>query len=61
MDHPASVRRRIRYVGGVATIGTGGDLLHTHAPEPMQALLDAADEPAPDLVVADHGWAGAAG
>lgn len=54
-------RRRIRYVGGVATIGTGGDLLHTHAPEPMQAILAAADGPVADLVVADHGWAGAAG
>jgi hypothetical protein len=53
-------RRRIRYVGGVATVGTGGDLLHTHAPEPMQAII-ASDPPAPDLVIADHGWAGAAG
>ena len=52
--------RRIRYVGGVATVGTGGDLLHTHAPEPMQAIVAAAGTP-PDLVVADHGWAGAAG
>ena len=54
------VRRRIRYVGGVATIGTGGDLLHTHAPEPMQAILEGAAEPVADLVIADHGWAGAA-
>jgi hypothetical protein len=53
-------RRRIRYVGGVAMLGTGGDLLHTHAPEPMVAAVTAATEP-PDLVVADHGWAGAAG
>jgi hypothetical protein len=53
-------RRRIRYVGGVGTVGTGGDLLHTHAPEPMQAIV-AAGGPAPDLVIADHGWAGAAG
>lgn len=56
-------QRRIRYVGGVATIGTGGDLLHTHAPEPMARILDdmsrSGDRPA--LVVADHGWAGAAG
>lgn len=50
--------RRVRYVGGVATIGTGGDLLHTHAPEPMHMVLEAG--PPPDLVVADHGWAGAA-
>ena len=56
-------QRRIRYVGGVATIGTGGDLLHTHAPEPMARILDelrrTGDRPA--LVIADHGWAGAAG
>ena len=52
-------RRRIRFVEGVATVGTGGDLLHTHSPEPMQHLL-ASIEPAPDLVIADHGWAGAA-
>jgi len=37
----------------------GGDLLHTHLPEPMQAVLAALTSP-PDLVVADHGWAGAA-
>ena len=51
--------RRVRYVGGVATVGTGGDLLHTHAAEPMQALLGWCERPI-DLVVADHGWAGAA-
>jgi hypothetical protein len=59
VDVPSG-HRRIRYVGGVATLGTGGDLLHTHAPEPMVAMLAAAAAP-PDLVVADHGWAGAAG
>lgn len=48
---------RIRYLGGVAMLSNGADLLHTHAPEPMQIVL-AADRP--DLVVADHGWAGAA-
>ena len=52
-------RRRIRYLGGVATVGTGGDLMHTHSPEPMLRVLAALDAP-PDLVVADHGWAGAA-
>jgi hypothetical protein len=57
---PPGLSRRIRYLGGVATIGTGGDLLHTHAPEPMLAILEAQPRPA-DLVVADHGWAGAAG
>lgn len=51
--------RRIRYVGAVATMGTGADLLHTHSPEPMHRVL-AESQPRPDLVVADHGWAGAA-
>lgn len=51
--------RRIRYLEGIATVGTKGDLMHTHSPEPMQHILAALDAP-PDLVVADHGWAGAA-
>lgn len=51
--------RSVRCVGGVHMLATGGDLLHTHRPEPMQALLRELDVP-PDLVVADHGWAGAA-
>jgi hypothetical protein len=53
-------RRRIRYVDGVATVGTGGDLMHTHSPEPMQHALAQLAAP-PDLVIGDHGWAGAAG
>ena len=51
-------RARIRYLGDVAMLTNGADFLHTHAAEPMQALLAAG--PRPDLVVADHGWAGAA-
>jgi hypothetical protein len=51
-------RARIRYLSGVAMLSNGADFLHTHAAEPMQAVLDAG--PRPDLVVADHGWAGAA-
>jgi Phosphatase len=56
--------RDLRYVGGVAMLHAGGELKHTHMPQPMQAMLGAlksAGEPWPDLVVADHGWAGAAG
>ncbi|WP_309130216.1 phosphatase [Brevibacterium sp.] len=40
-----------------------GGTPHTHLAEPMHTLLDDLDRrggPAPDLVVADHGWAGAA-
>lgn len=41
-----------------------GGLPHTHFAEPMLTLLEAlksTGERTPDLVVADHGWAGAAG
>jgi hypothetical protein len=54
----------LRHLGGVAMVSNGASLEHTHDPDPMQAMLAAlrADgEPLPDLVVADHGYAGAAG
>ena len=55
----------IGYLDDVAVlIGIHGVPEHTHSPLPMRAILaalDAAGEPPPDLVVADHGWAGAAG
>lgn len=51
--------RHVRAVAGVHVLAAGAELLHTHAPEPGRALLAALDAP-PDLVVADHGWAGAA-
>ncbi|MCW2681233.1 MAG: hypothetical protein JWM62_2634 [Frankiales bacterium] len=58
---PGSPRpRTIRALNGVHVLATGGELLHTHMPEPMQALLHALGDEPPDLVVADHGWAGAA-
>ena len=56
--------RHVRAVGGVHLLASGGELLHTHLPEPMHAVLAALDAPSgpgrPDLVIADHGWAGAA-
>jgi len=55
-------RRRARHVldlTGVHLLATGGELLHTHAADPVRALLAGLDRP-PDLVVADHGWAGGA-
>jgi len=58
------VEREIRYINHVATVSTRGELNHTHSPRPMEAVLSAlreTDEPLPELVVADHGWAGAAG
>ncbi|MFD2620397.1 phosphatase [Streptomyces chumphonensis] len=48
----------------VAMHERGATLWHTHSPEPMRAVLDALPrhgEPLPDLVFADHGWAGCAG
>ncbi|MBO3745754.1 phosphatase [Streptosporangiaceae bacterium NEAU-GS5] len=51
-------RRAIRYVDDVALLDDGGGLVHTHDPHPMRAILA---EVRPDLVIADHGWAGAAG
>ena len=51
--------RHVRWINGVAVLASGGELLHTHRPEPMQALLVALGRP-PDLVVGDHGWAGTA-
>lgn len=57
--------REIVYTSGVAALGTDGTLRHTHDPHPMRAVLrelrDTATGHRPDLVVADHGWAGAAG
>jgi hypothetical protein len=52
--------RTVRSINGVHLLATGGELLHTHMPEPMQALLSVLGDELPDLVVADHGWAGAA-
>ena len=48
----------------VAVLEHGATLWHTHSGEPMRAILTALERegrPLPDLVVADHGWAGFAG
>jgi len=60
----AGAHREIRWVGGVGMVSNRGELNHTHSPRAMEAALAAlrnhAEAP-PDLVIADHGWAGAAG
>jgi hypothetical protein len=64
MTRWGNVDRHIRYVGGVAVASDMGNLNHTHSAQPMRGLLaalQASGEALPDLVVADHGWAGAAG
>lgn len=53
----------VRQISNVWTWHLHGGSPHTHLAEPMHALLDdiaARGGSAPDLVVADHGWAGAA-
>ena len=49
---------RVRYLGGVGCLTEGAHLHHTHESWPMERLLD--DAEIPDLVLADHGFAGAA-
>jgi hypothetical protein len=54
----------VRYVGGVAMAAERGIALwHTHSPDGTRAIieeLEASDAAMPDLVFADHGFAGAA-
>lgn len=53
----------IRQIFGVLVWHQHGGLMHTHFPEPMRLSLDtlvADGQALPDLVVADHGWAGQA-
>jgi hypothetical protein len=52
-------RRALRFIDGVACVTDGGALLHSHRSEYMEALLDALDDEV-DLVIGDHGMAGAA-
>ena len=63
--HPGSGERlQIRYVGGVALCSERGTALwHSHSPLGMRRMLaelDATGVAPPDLVIADHGFAGAA-
>ena len=48
----------IRYVGNVGCLARGASLMHTHSALPMEAMLE--EEPLPDIVLGDHGFAGAA-
>jgi hypothetical protein len=48
----------VRYIGGVGCLSDWGQLKHTHSPHAMELLLE--EEPWPDLVLGDHGYAGAA-
>jgi hypothetical protein len=48
----------VRYIGNVGCAADWGSLKHTHSASPMEALLEG--DPWPDLVLGDHGFAGAA-
>ena len=50
--------RSLDWAGWVGTLGNGASLFHTHSPEPMRGVLR--ELGVFDLVVADHGFAGAA-
>ncbi|SFB93138.1 Phosphatase [Streptomyces aidingensis] len=53
----------VTQMAGVAVYERGAGLWHTHSPAPMAEILDALPqegEELPELVVADHGWAGCA-
>ncbi|GAA4822565.1 phosphatase [Streptomyces ziwulingensis] len=64
---PEGLRTDEGYVVQFADVAVqehGATLWHTHSGEPMKAILtglERAGRPLPDLVVADHGWAGYAG
>ncbi|MEO3869682.1 phosphatase [Nonomuraea sp. B12E4] len=53
--------RGIRYMEGVAMLDDRGGFVHTHDAAPMRYMLGELNGDKPDLVIADHGWAGAAG
>lgn len=52
-------KERVRYLDGVAVMSRWPHLAHSHDPGAMEAMLDALERP-PDLILADHGFAGAA-
>jgi hypothetical protein len=54
----------LRYIDRVAVLSRNAGLAHTHLPAAMEAMIGElrdSGEQMPDLVVADHGFAGAAG
>ena len=56
----ADGRRSVAYIDSVAVLFHDGAARHTHLPDYMEEMLDALGNDRPDLVVADHGFAGAA-
>lgn len=63
-EHLYADSGEIRQLAGVFMLHRAGGLVHTHSPDPINEILNALEREghdAPDLVVADHGWAGGAG
>ena len=63
-EHLYADSGEIRQLAGVFMLHRAGGLVHTHSPDPMTEILNALEREGhdlPDLVVADHGWAGCAG
>ncbi|HVF54101.1 MAG TPA: phosphatase [Actinomycetota bacterium] len=58
LSEKAGKHLEVRYNGGVGCEADWGTLRHTHSARAMEALLKG--EPWPDLVLGDHGFAGAA-
>ena len=56
--HKPNRHFEVRYTGGVACLADWGQLKHTHLSEAMEAMLE--EQPWPEMVFADHGFAGAA-
>jgi hypothetical protein len=64
VEHLYADNGEIRHLAGVFMLHRAGGLVHTHSPDPMHEVLNALEREGrelPDLVVADHGWAGCAG
>ncbi|WP_042427008.1 phosphatase [Streptacidiphilus anmyonensis] len=69
LDYRERVGVLVVYEGGASSNGREGSLapgepVHTHSPQPVRIALAALaerSEPAPDLVLGDHGWVCAAG
>jgi hypothetical protein len=62
-SHPRHPWLDVSFIGGVGVVAHRADLVHTHRSQPIElvlAALTSAHERWPDLVIADHGWAGGA-
>lgn len=63
-DHLYADGGEIRHLMAVSMLHRGGGLVHTHSPDPMREILAGLErdgQAPPDLVIADHGWAGYSG